>query len=170
MKEENESKNLFNLVLFELEKYCKTVSNHPRVCDDANYAELRTSKVYFHRAIHWYLHDNGLVYQTKGPAMDVNKEEYAILWQLKNFDKKIVCQEILDKYEDYLKISPIVEKIDCVVNYSIETVLKEKGKDKELSEIFENLNKKYNSDIDIVIAEYNKLIINMYAEMVYRKK
>lgn len=169
MKEKISKEDLANLVLFELEKYCKTVTNHPLISDDANYAELRTNKAHFHRAIHWYLNDNGLVYQDKGLVLDTFEQKYSVMWFLKEFDKEKACKEIIEKYEEYLNISPYAEKIECIVNHTLENALKDKGKDEELSRIFEELNKKYESNADLIIAEYNKLMMNIYAEIFYKK-
>jgi len=166
--EEIETKNLFNLVLFELEKYCSNVANHPRVNDDIHYAELRTKRAPLSRAVHWYLCDNGLVYQSWGPRMDVSRDEYANLWKLKPFDKKEVCQHILQKYGDYLNLFiKDFEDAQFSVECGLEQVLREKGIGKELDENFGSICRKYQDDAELSASEYNKYLIKKYAEIVF---
>ncbi|MFA5333236.1 MAG: hypothetical protein WC376_01945 [Candidatus Nanoarchaeia archaeon] len=170
MKEYNQSKKLFNLVLYELEKYCRNVINHPLISNDCHYESLRTKNAPLHRAVHWYLLDNGLVYQANCLRLDVNKNEYANMWKLKVFDKKNACEKIVEKYGKYLSLfSKDFDEMFFKIQYDLEEDLRYKGLEKELDEKFDSLNKKYYGCADLSVSEYNKFLLEKYAELFLNK-
>lgn len=170
MTEENQSKKMFNLVLFELEKYCSNIENHPMVSHDCHYDDLRTVNAPLHRAVHWYLLDNDLVYQFKKLRLDIPKNEYANMWILKDFKKLDICGKIIEKYGDYLNLFyEDFEEMFFKINYNLEDELKKIGLGKELSEKFESLNKTYYGCSEISVSEYNKFLLGKYAELIFNK-
>ncbi|MFA5303690.1 MAG: hypothetical protein WC393_04095 [Candidatus Nanoarchaeia archaeon] len=170
MKEENQSKKLFNLVLYELEKYCSNVANHPMISHDCHYDALRTKSAPLHRAVHWYLLDNDLVYQAKCLRLDVEKNEYANMWKLKGFDKKNACEKIVEKYGEYLSLfAKDFDEMFFTIQCDLEKDLRCIGLDKELDEKFESLNKKYYDCAELSASEYNKFLLAKYAELILNK-
>jgi hypothetical protein len=170
MNERINNKNLFNLVLFELEKYANNARNNPLISDESHYAELRTKKAPLHRAIHWHLLDNGLIYPSKNLRLGAKKEEYENIWIIKNFNKSEVCQKIIEEYGEYLhNFLDDFEELFFRIDSGIEKELRRNGLSNELNNAFEQLNKKYSGNAEIVISEYNKLMLKKYAEIIFKK-
>jgi hypothetical protein len=166
MKENFESKKMLNLVLFELEKYCSNIANHPSINHECHYSALRTKTAPLHRAVHWYLHDNGLVYQTN-KLISIKTNEQKKIWVLKKFEKLNICQKIIEKYDDYLNLFLDDFKTPSfTISYYLEEVLRNKGINNELNKTFESMNKLYEGDIDLSISEYNKFLLTKYAKII----
>jgi hypothetical protein len=142
MAEKIQEKKLFNLVLYELENYIKNIKKHPKIKDESNYAELRTAKAPLYHAIHWYLHDNYLIYQNRALRIN-NKNRYDRAWLLKDFDKLSVCEKITEKYAQYLMVS--VDNIEEMIENADlrpEQELRNEKIAKELDEHIDLSNKK----------------------------
>ncbi|VVB75840.1 Uncharacterised protein [Candidatus Tiddalikarchaeum anstoanum] len=125
MAEESSKFFLQNLVQRELKTYIDIVNSYPNVNDEHHFNPLRSTKHSVYRAIHWYLLDNRLIYQTES-AKD-NNFDYKIIWKMKDFDKDTVVGGIIKKYQDYLEYFLEDLKLETEVNESFESFLKRKS-------------------------------------------